>query len=214
MVAPRLQDEEARLASLYSHALLDTPSESGFDVIADAARSLCGTHIGLLCLVDRDRLWFKAKAGLEGLEEVPRAGSLCEHVILNDELMVVEDAREDERFNGSDVVLGPPNIRFYAGLPLTGADGFRLGTLCVIGSQPGTLSEAQAGSLRTLRNLAVARIVQNQSNQPSRKPTSICAWCDSGQVAGAQSARSIENGLPFTHGICSACAAEFLDAPS
>ena len=71
--------------------------------------------------------------------------------------MVVPDALGDARFADSPAVLAEPRIRFYAGCPLSSADGHRVGTLCVMDRRPREIDEK--GS-RVLRDLAA--IVQGE----------------------------------------------------
>ena len=72
--------------------------------------------------------------------------------------MVVPDALDDPRFARNPLVVGGPNIRFYAGAPLRTASGHALGTLCVIDRIPRTLRPDQAEDLRALARQATSQI--------------------------------------------------------
>ena len=48
------------------------------------------------------------------------------------------------RFRDHPFVVGAPHIRFYAGAPVHSSDGFLLGTLCLIDTEPRQFS-ARAG---------------------------------------------------------------------
>ena len=50
--------------------------------------------------------------------------------------MVVLDTAKDWRFKNHPFVTGSPNIRFYAGAPLRTAEGFNVGSICIIDNQP------------------------------------------------------------------------------
>lgn len=128
-------DEEYRLEALRSLKLLDTAPEIEFDNLVRLGKRLFDAEICLVSLVDSDRQWFKACVGLDA-KQTPRAISFCGHAILGDEVFVVNDALHDERFSDNPLVIGPPNVRFYAGMPLRIPTGYNLGTLCVISSKP------------------------------------------------------------------------------
>ncbi|NNC63441.1 MAG: diguanylate cyclase [Gammaproteobacteria bacterium] len=150
MIKPPIPaDEFRRLESLRSLKLLDTPPEERFDRVTRLARRVFGVPISLVSLVDADRQWFKSSQGLEATE-TPRDISFCGHAIVGDRIMVVNDATGDERFCDNPLVCGAPNIRFYAGYPLNAPDGAKIGTLCLIDSQPRDMSQEDLKLLREL----------------------------------------------------------------
>ena len=138
--------ELSRLAALLRYDILDTPSEDAFDDFTHLAAQICGTPIALVSLVDEHRQWFKSRFGLD-VSQTPREISFCTHTIEGQGLFEVGDARLDPRFQHNPLVTGAPNIRFYAGTPLTSPDGHNLGTLCVIDRQPRQLDDAQREAL-------------------------------------------------------------------
>ncbi len=149
MSAPLPADEKERLDELRQYKILDTLAESEYDDLVYLASKICGTPIALVSLVDQDRQYFKARVGLE-VSETPRDVAFCAHAILKPELMVVNDAKADERFADNPLVKSDPNIRFYAGTPLITPAGHAMGTLCVIDRVPRTLDKAQRESLLAL----------------------------------------------------------------
>lgn len=143
------ENESSRLAELKRLNLLDTDPERAFDRVTELAAKLLDVPIALISLVDEDRQWFKAKLGVS-VQETPRSWAFCSHTILGDDVMVVEDAREDERFHDNPLVVGEPRVRFYAGAPLCAPNGLKLGTFCVIDSKPRRLSELERSVLEDL----------------------------------------------------------------
>lgn len=150
MQRPAIPDDEtARLRALQACAVLDTAPEERFDRITRLAQTIFGVEIALVSLVDADRQWFKSRQGLSATE-TPRDISFCGHAILGDDVLEIEDAVQDPRFVDNPLVTGAPFIRFYAGMPLHSADGYRVGTLCIIDSAPRVFTERDRFMLRDL----------------------------------------------------------------
>ena len=150
-------NEKERLKTLRSIDILDTDPEERFDRLTRMARRVFRVSIALVSLVDENRQWFKSKAGLDA-SETGRDISFCGHAILGNDVFVIEDALEDERFADNPLVTGPPHIRFYAGVPLRYLNGSKLGTLCIIDQQPRSLDEDDHAMLRDLAEMAESEL--------------------------------------------------------
>ena len=157
MEAPLPANETDRLAALYGLDVLDTEPEKDFDDIVALASHVCGVPMSLVSLLDTDRQWFKARIGTD-LTETTRDLSFCAHAILGRDLLVVPDARQDARFADNPLVTEPGGIRFYAGAPLVTSDGFGLGALCVIDSEPRRLDVEQLQALRALARQVTSQL--------------------------------------------------------
>ena len=159
MPAAQLPDnEEQRLEALHQYRIVDTCGEQAYDDITLLASQICDVPIALVTFVDRERQWLKSRIGID-VDETPRDVAFCAHAILKpQQLLEVRDATQDERFADNPLVLSGPKIRFYAGAPLVMADGFALGTLCVIDKKPRDLTPTQTASLMALSRVVVAQL--------------------------------------------------------
>lgn len=153
IAAPMPVNEAERLAELRALEILDTPSEARFDRIVELAARVFRVPIAYVAMIDANRQWFKSRKGLE-VAENPRGVSFCSHTILQDGPLVINDALLDPRFCDSPLVLGEPHIRFYAGHPLKGPGGSKVGTLCLADHTPRTLADADLELLKRLAAMA------------------------------------------------------------
>ncbi len=146
-------DEEMRLVELSSYDVLGNESEEDFNNLAQLAVQIFNCPIALVTLIDNNHQWFKGKSGTSETDN-SRDLSFCSHTILQNDVMVVEDASKDKRFFDNPVVAGDFNIRFYAGAPILSPAGFKLGTVCLFDIKPGVLSETDKKSLVLLAKQA------------------------------------------------------------
>jgi GAF domain-containing protein len=144
---PIPENETLRLEALRDLMILDTPPEADLDALVRLACDIFNVPIGIVSLVDRDRQWFKAAVGLD-VAETERAAAICNFTISTGQPFIVNDASRDPRFQSNPLVMGFPDIRFYAGVPLALAPGVNIGTLCIIDRQAGEIDD---DGLRRLR---------------------------------------------------------------
>ncbi len=151
MIIPeRPHNELDRLRALRSYNILDTLSEKEYDQLTAISSQICGCSISVISLIDENRQWFKSSFGLN-VSETERQVAFCAHAINKpNEMLVVPDARLDDRFHDNPLVTRDPHLAFYAGVPLVNEEGMALGTLCVLDNEPKTLSESQLSALNAL----------------------------------------------------------------
>jgi two-component sensor histidine kinase len=165
--------EVARLEALFSYDMLDTPRESDFDEIAELASKICETPIAVVNLIADGRQFFKAEVGL-GVRETPLDSSFCAKAILEEDFLVVQDATKDPRFDCNPLVTGEPGLRFYAGALLKTADGYPIGTVCVLDFKARPLSPLQETTLRVLarqvmRQLELRRVLRERDEAQAQQ---------------------------------------------
>jgi sigma-B regulation protein RsbU (phosphoserine phosphatase) len=149
--------EAARMDAVHRYGILDTPPDRAFDRIAAMAARLFNVPVATVTIVDTDRIWFKAGHGLHGMTQVSREPGMCASAILADETLVIPDTLTDPVAYAHPLVTGPTQIRFYAGAPITTAEGHRLGTVNILDCKPRQLTAADIATLTDL-----AAIVLNE----------------------------------------------------
>jgi hypothetical protein len=149
--------ESRRLESLRSTGLFDSAPEERFDRITRQAQKTFGTSSATISFIGRDRQSVKSATGPLGTN-LPRDKSFCSHTIAEDRTLVVPDASIDGRFADNELVSGTAHIRFYAGHPLTGPGGWRIGALCILDTAIRPFTEQDERDLRVLAGLTQLEI--------------------------------------------------------
>jgi diguanylate cyclase (GGDEF)-like protein len=147
-------NEEERLKEILGYDYPDGPAQASLNRICLLAQSLFNVPIALVTLIGRHEQKFIAKCGVDA-DGTPRKDAFCTYAILNDEVLIVNDATRDARFSENPLVTGDMHIRFYAGAPLIVRPGIRLGTLCIINTKPCEFSKEEASRLQMLATVAV-----------------------------------------------------------
>lgn len=155
-------DEKTRIDTLRALNILDSSPQERFDRITRLAKRMFGVPVALVSLIDADRQWFLSSFGLDDVKETSRDISFCGHAILGDEIFTVPDAALDPRFDDNPLVTDAPNIRFYAGCPISVPNGSKLGTLCLIDQSPRGFDDEDKALLRDLARMVEQEVVAIQ----------------------------------------------------
>jgi predicted PurR-regulated permease PerM/methylmalonyl-CoA mutase cobalamin-binding subunit len=159
--APQPPNEEQRLAELNGLNLLDTPREADFDRVTERLTKLFKVPIALLTLIDKNRQWFKSQAGLPAdlaeARSTSRDVSLCGHVVAKDEVLIVRDLVRDPRFANNPFVK-EHGLRFYAGVPLRGPNGFPIGSLSILDTKPREMTSPEQELLKMIAGEVMEQI--------------------------------------------------------
>ena len=134
--------------------LMDESDEREFDEVVELAAVMCGKSFGAMTLLDEETQVTKARVGFLGRRAMPVRESICQFAMQSPDLMMVHDTWADERFN----VPAAADIRFYAGTRIVALDGTPIGALCVMDTEPSSLTELQARSLEVLGRQLSTRI--------------------------------------------------------
>ncbi|MDQ8021444.1 MAG: EAL domain-containing protein [Moraxellaceae bacterium] len=170
---PTLATDNERLAALSRYGLGPDKPLPSLDPVVQIAARMFGMPVAAVNMIGNDHVFFAASVGV-GEVDMSRDVSFCAHAITQDDVMVVPDARLDDRFHDNPLVTGDANLRFYAGVPLLSPEGHALGALCVIDGKPHEdFSAEDRQRLRELAKMASDRLELRRvelSTEQARRP--------------------------------------------
>ena len=160
IVADEPENEAERLALVIAYELGsgNLPPDAQLQALIAETVARFQMPIVQVSIITADEQRFRAGTGLEAAS-TPRSVSFCGHAILGAAPLIVEDTLIDLRFAGNPLVVGRPNLRFYAGAPLIAGEGLALGSLCVMDILPRAFSSGDAEELVVLAAAVMARLV-------------------------------------------------------
>jgi diguanylate cyclase (GGDEF)-like protein len=162
-------NESFRLSTVSDYRVLDSKNDARFDNLVQIAAAHFNMPIAVVSLVDAERQWLKAAVGV-AMADTPRQDTFCAHTIMApDDILVVEDARRDDRFRDKPMVTGAPHIRFYAGAPIIAANGTVLGAVCVLDHVPRRFGADDRAMLARLAGVARSLLDLHRRNELLRE---------------------------------------------
>lgn len=150
-----------RLLALRASGLHRSTHQAAFEPLLALATRLLGAPVGLVSVVDDQDQHFAAELGLRPADDpmggTPLSHSFCQHVVVDDEPLVVSDARLDDRLSGHPAI-ADLGVIAYCGVPIRDAAGHVLGSFCAIDTEDHAWSADDVEVLRTLAQAVAATV--------------------------------------------------------
>ena len=151
--------ETSSPAAAHSGPETDADPERSFDRVLDLAACVFDTPMAMGTLHANGQPQVVAadglrEAGLQNEDDGVKT-RLCTRTLRSPGATVIADAADDPRLADHPWVAGDPGIRFYAGTPLVGPQDHRIGTLCVLDTEPNSPDPADVDRLEGLAEMVV-----------------------------------------------------------
>jgi signal transduction histidine kinase len=171
--------EGQRLKTLNDLGLMDAESVPVFEEATQTAAHLLDARICVLGLMDQQRQWFKSAVGLSRIglmnelattRQLPRADTLCRHVVESRQVLVLNDASAHPDFADS-LLVQHYGIRAYLSAPLIASNGQCVGTLAILSLQPRDFSTREVELLELIARWSMSEYERNYLLRRSPQPT-------------------------------------------
>jgi phosphoserine phosphatase RsbU/P len=151
--------EPRRVEALGRSGLVGTGPDDAFDRLTELAAAVTGATRACITLVDQHSYIYKSAVGVpEGAPQMgPIEESFCRYVVGSSRPFVVEDARNDPR-SSDNPAIEINGVAAWAGYPIEDADGWVLGTFCLIATEPYVWTDTDLHVLATLAGAASSEI--------------------------------------------------------
>lgn len=160
--AKKLNNEVQYLKRIGALLVLNTPPETLLKKVAKLASEVCRTPIAFINLIDHNQQWVQVSFGMVEAATIGRNIAFFSHALIQNEVAEISDAQSNSRFENNPLVTQKPKLRFYAGAPIIMPSGKKVGTLCVIDQNKGTLSPLQKTMLEELAHVISQALVYTQ----------------------------------------------------
>ncbi len=160
--------ESQRLSALYALDLDYTDLDNTFKDLTLLAAKISGTEISLVSFIDTYTQWVVSRFGLETYQN-PIEGTVCQYTLLEKEHLEIPDLSKDIRFVDQPFIHDPLSLKYYLGIPLKSANGYPIGSLCVLDKQQHKLSDEKIELLKIIANEIILRIQDRHRLQQLRQ---------------------------------------------
>ena len=193
------EHEDLRVEELLSYEIMDAPAEFAFNDIVDFATEVTACPVAFVHFIDSEKQWAMAAANVpRETSECQREDSICNVIIRQNDVVVIPDTLKDDRFKDIPCVRDTPNIRFYVGAPLINANGFALGTLCLVDFEPRTMDYEKVEAIRVLARQVVAHLeLRKQVGLAAESQQQLKSALDTLQQEKERSEKFLHNVLPL-----------------
>jgi adenylate cyclase len=190
--------EDLRVEELRSYKIMGAPAEFAFDDIVDFATEITACPVAFVHFIDSEKQWAMAAANVpRETSECQREDSICNVVIRQNDVVVIPDTLEDDRFKNLACVCDTPNIRFYMGAPLINTSGFALGTLCLVDFEPRQMDYQKVEAIKVLARQVVAHLeLRKQVGLATESQQRLKSALDTLQEEKEKSEKFLRNALP------------------
>ena len=153
------------------YELVEAEPEFGFEQITGLAAKLLNVPLAVVSFVEAGRQLCRADdhSLIRGMPSLASAA----HESSNDELIIVPDAKADERLADHPIVTRPPYVRFYAGAPLITREGITLGALCLMDTSPRVVSSAEVDTINRLAAIVMESIEVRLGRQRLQRENAV-----------------------------------------
>jgi len=148
--------EERRAKAVKRFLNLKISRESELQGIVEMAAEICQTSVAMITFNDSKTQFIKYKTGIDA-ERVKKIDIFCAEIIETGKAIIIPDLLQSNFVNNPHVNTST-GVRFYAGVPITTFDGLTVGTLCVLDTQPKTLTDKQIEMLNLLSHQIITII--------------------------------------------------------
>ena len=135
------------------------------DRYARMVRRALAVPVALVTIVEDDRQVFPGAVGLpeEYMQsrQTPLTHSFCQYVVRDDEPLVINDARVDDRLR-DNLAIPDLGVVAYAGWPLRDHTGRTIGSVCAIDTVPRAWTQADLDALEDLAVACSTELVQRR----------------------------------------------------
>ncbi len=141
--------------------ILEAPAEKSFDRMLRLAETALCTPIVLMSFGGRHHQWLRSSRRLDPVTD-PRLTLLCDYAFEKSDFYVVPNTLEHPAFHNSPLVVGEPNIRSYASVPLRRENGLKVGAICAVDDKERDFTKDQLDLLGDLAQLMAEQIELRQ----------------------------------------------------
>ena len=166
------ENEEQRLAALYSYDILSEGLEHELDNLVKLAAQIAKVPMAYVSFVDAEHIILKSVVGISNeYRKLPRSVTICQYTMMADSIYVVPDVSLNDELTNNPMLSLNDSVRFYASAPLKDAEGYALGCLVLLDSVPRELDQYQLEALDTLAVQVIAQLALKRKNSQLKAQT-------------------------------------------